>query len=121
MAQEAKFTTFYEREYFEMSTFIHSAPASVWWDLDGVNHFQIQRAEHPDLARRAVGLSNLYMWHMVSLVDTRYRLGLSEYLQAIQVLSYQLPPSDREMLEGIFRKIEPPGHPFVVGPFDRRD
>lgn len=113
LAEEARFTAFYEREYFEMSTFVHSAPASVWWDLEGANHFQIRRAEHPNLARRAVGLSNLYMLHMLSLVDSRFELGLSELVQAAQALMLRVPAEDREQIMAIFRGIESPEEPLA--------
>ncbi len=103
MAEEVGFSDFYEREYFLMSAFVHSAPASVFEHSDGpaeTIHKGKKFAIRPELfanpkhfVTQSVALSNIYMIHVLGLLDTRFELGVKDEITFLHAL-YLLDPSE---------------------------
>lgn len=100
MAQEVQLGGVYDRDYFEMSAFVHSAPASVFEHsggpaetLDGLGTFALQpelfkNPRTDPLAYIAHGLSNVLLLQLFTVIDLRLDFGLAHTLDLIRFMHH---------------------------------
>lgn len=98
MVDEVGYRTLYDRDYFEMSAFVHSAPASIFgWNeqgpaevASGRGHFAIepQLFRAPGFATQALGLSNLYFMTLLIELDIAFKWGLD--VERIRISEYKV-------------------------------
>lgn len=91
MAEEVGLAEIYQRDYLNMSLFVHSASMSVWDVTDGSDYFSVQPMPASGYDFKALLLANLFMWGIVFRINARFGFGLDEKLAVIASLLWPEP------------------------------
>jgi len=87
MAEELGIGSVYDRYYFEMCQFVHSAPGAVCGGpMEERKHWVIEAAQPVDFHFKTLMLSNLFMWNILSSIQRIYDFGMLKRLTEIGVL-----------------------------------
>lgn len=100
MAAEHGHELLYDRWYFDMSQFIHSAPASVIGSTEGKRHFQIDTSASDKFLSRSVTLGNLFVWSALTVADVRFKLGAEFPLKEAQFRTFKFS-DDPDLTDGV--------------------
>ena len=95
MAKEVGVEETYDLEYFKMSSFVHSAPSSVWDAMANAEHVLVDTSSPEQFGTTALALTNAMMLHLLGSVNRYFNLGFEKRVAGIyQMLDEALATPD---------------------------